>query len=115
MGLRDVLTLAPLCQLVIGPETGVLNSVAFETNSKVVFLSHSSETNLTRDWTNTEALHANTPCYPCHRLHYDHTYCPQDEATAAAQCQVDLSPAAVWDAVQRAYVGWGTVRQLIAA
>jgi ADP-heptose:LPS heptosyltransferase len=113
MGIRDVLALAPMCQLVIGPETGVLNAVAFETCAKVVLLSHSTEENLTRDWTNTESVasHA-TPCYPCHRLHYTSEFCPQDKETGAAMCQLELSPAVVWEAVQRAYVGWGTVKNL---
>jgi len=114
MELRDVLTLAPLCQLVIGPETGVLNSVAFENNAKIVLLSHSTEENLTRDWVNTESLHSTiTPCWPCHRLHYGREFCPHDETTKAAMCQMDLPPSDVWAAVQRAYVGWGTVRQLL--
>lgn len=114
MELRDVLTLAPLCQLVIGPETGVLNSVAFENNAKIVLLSHSTEENLTRDWSNTESLHSTiTPCWPCHRLHYGREFCPHDPETKAAMCQVELPPSDVWDAVQRAYVGWGTVRQLL--
>jgi ADP-heptose:LPS heptosyltransferase len=114
MELRDVLALANVCQLVIGPETGVLNSVAFEDVAKVVLLSHSTEENLTRDWVNTESLHSEiTPCWPCHRLHYTNEFCPQDETTKAAMCQQDLAPSTVWEAVQRAYVGWGTVRQLL--
>ncbi len=105
-----------MCQLVIGPETGVLNSVAFESVAKVVLLSHSTANNLTRDWVNTEAVASeSTPCYPCHRLHYDHKFCPQDATTGAAMCQVDLAPSSVWDAVQRAYVGWGTVNRLTGA
>jgi len=112
--LRRALTLAKMSQLVIGPETGTLNAVAFESMAKIVMLSHSSHENLTRDWVNTEALHSHiTPCYPCHRMHVTHEFCPQDEETGAAMCQVELLPADVWDAVQRAYVGWGTVRSLL--
>jgi ADP-heptose:LPS heptosyltransferase len=112
--IRDSIALAQVCQLVIGPETGLLNAVAFETNAKIVLLSHSTEENLTRDWTNTEALHSLvTPCYPCHRLHYNHDFCPQDETTKAAMCQVELQPSAVMGAVQKAHVGWGTVRNLL--
>jgi hypothetical protein len=88
--------------------------VAFDSMAKIVFLSHSSEENLTRDWANTEALHSTTtPCYPCHRMHLNHDFCPQDQETGAAMCQADLSAAVVWDAVQRAYVGWGTVKSLL--
>ena len=114
MELRDVLALAQFCQLIIGPETGVLNGMAFEDMAKVLLLSHSTEENLTRDWVNTESLHSDiTPCWPCHRLHYTNEFCPQDPETKAAMCQQDLAPSTVWEAVQRAYVGWGTVRQLI--
>jgi ADP-heptose:LPS heptosyltransferase len=111
--IRDSLALAQVSDLVIGPETGVLNAVAFESMAKIVFLSHSTEENLTRDWVNTEALSGDVPCYPCHRLHYNRDFCPQDEETGAAVCQVAIHPSTVWEAVQRAFVGWGTVRRLL--
>ena len=73
LSIRETLRLAQVADVVVGPETGVLNAVAFdETVGKVVMLSHSSHENLTRDWKNTIAL---TPdpkqveCYPCHKLH----------------------------------------------
>jgi ADP-heptose:LPS heptosyltransferase len=112
--IRDSLALAQQCNLVIGPETGILNAVAFESMAKIVLLSHSTNENLTRDWVNTDGIHSETtPCYPCHRLHYNHEFCPRDEKTAAAYCQRDIPPSVVWNAVQRAYTGWGTVRKLI--
>lgn len=114
--LRDTLALAKVCDMVIGPETGVLNAVAFEPNAKVVLLSHSTEKNLTRDWVNTEALHTEiTPCYPCHRLHNDHRFCPEHAESGTAMCQWDLPPATVWEAVQRAYTATGTVRKILEA
>jgi ADP-heptose:LPS heptosyltransferase len=116
LGLRDTLALAKQCNLVIGPETGVMNAVAFENSAKIVLLSHSTANNLTRDWVNTESLHSEiTPCYPCHRLHMGREFCPEHKETGAAMCQADLPPYEVWQAVQRAYVGWGTVRKLMAA
>ena len=111
--IRDSLALAQVSDLVIGPETGVLNAVAFESMAKIVLLSHSTEENLTRDWVNTESLAGDVPCYPCHRLHYNRDFCPQDEATGAAACQVAIHPHDVWAAVQRAYIGFGTVRRLL--
>jgi ADP-heptose:LPS heptosyltransferase len=111
---RNSLTLAQMCALVIGPETGTLNAVAFDTMSKIVLLSHSSANNLTRDWANTEALHSTvTPCYPCHRMHLNHDFCPQDKESGAAMCQVELSPNVVWEAVHRAYSGWSAVKSLM--
>lgn len=114
--LRDSLALAKVCDLVIGPETGVLNAMAFESMAKIVFLSHSSAENLTKHWHNTEALHSTvTPCYPCHRMHYSREFCPENQETGAAMCQYELPPSDVWMAVQRAYVGWSTIRNLLRA
>lgn len=114
--LRDSLALAKMADLVIGPETGLLNAMGFESMAKIIFLSHSSEENLTKHWVNTESLHSEiTPCYPCHRMQYSREFCPEHKPTGAAMCQHDIPPSAVWDAVQRAYVGWGAVRSLLRA
>ena len=80
----------------IGPETGVLNAVAFEPMAKVMLLSHSSVENLTKHWVNTESLHANVPCFPCHRLHYTRDFCPQHEPSGTSMCMADLPPNSVW-------------------
>lgn len=115
--LRDSLTLAKKVDLVIGPETGVLNAVAFETNQKIVFLSHSSVENLTKHWVNTNSMvPAGTPCYPCHRMHMikdGWKHCNKHEESSTAQCQWDIDPAYVWEAVQRAFVASTTVRRLL--
>jgi ADP-heptose:LPS heptosyltransferase len=114
MDIRDSITLAKHCQLVVGPETGVLNAVAFDSMAKVLMLSHSSEENLSRDWTNTESLHSTTTkCYPCHQLHYDRSACPQHEETNTALCQYELPPSIVWEAISRAHAGWNTIRSLL--
>jgi ADP-heptose:LPS heptosyltransferase len=113
LDIRQSIALAQHAQLVVGPETGVLNAVAFQPNAKIVFLSHSSSENLTRDWNNTEALASeDTPCYPCHRLHETREFCPRME-DGAARCQSELHPAAVWRAVQRAHTGWDTVNRIL--
>lgn len=111
LSIRDTLTLAQQSDLVIGPETGVLNAVAFEDNAKIVFLSHSSEENLTKHWTNATAIvPAGPSCYPCHRLHYGREFCPAHEDTGAALCQVSITPDRVYDAVAAAYARWKTRR-----
>lgn len=108
LSIRETLALAQVADLVIGPETGVLNAVSFDEQvSKVILLSHSSPNNLTKHWTKTQAL---TPvdcaCYPCHRLHYTDYFCDVDEQTAAARCAVNISPAVMWDAVKKVYDAW---------
>jgi predicted SAM-dependent methyltransferase/ADP-heptose:LPS heptosyltransferase len=105
--IRQDLALAMKMACVVGPETGVLNSVAFQDVAKVVMLSHSSRENLTKHWRNTVALAAESaPCYPCHQLHYDWTHCHEDKDTGTALCQVTISPRIAFDAILRAYFEW---------
>ena len=98
--IRQTLSFALEADLVIGPETGVLNSVACEPMPKIVFLSHSTEENLTRDWVETVSLQSKGTHCPgrgadsvpaCHVLHYGWESCKKDEETGTAQCQVDIS------------------------
>ena len=99
--IREVLTFVQQADIVVGPETGVMNAVCFEPNAKVVYLSHSSRHNLTLHWRNTMALEpARTPCYPCHRLHHDGTFCHKDEATQAALCAANVEPERLYKAIE---------------
>ena len=89
-----------------------MSAVSMQAMPKIVFLSHSSHENLTRDWINTFALHSTkTACYPCHKLHYSWKTCVQNQDkvdgkdapwAGTAQCQVDLPPEACWEALVRA-------------
>lgn len=97
--IRESLSFVEQCDLVIGPETGVLNSVALLPMPKIITLSHSSVENLTKHWVNTISLTAKTPCYPCHRMHYNFTHCLKNEETGTAQCQADIGPDQMWDAI----------------
>ena len=101
--IRQSLAFSLQSDMVIGPETGVLNAVAFEDMTKIVTLSHSSRNNLTRDWINCQSLTPkNTPCYPCHRMHYSFEFCARDEATGVALCQSDIGPDQMWSAIMEA-------------
>jgi ADP-heptose:LPS heptosyltransferase/predicted SAM-dependent methyltransferase len=113
MDVRQTLSLALQCDVVIGPETGVLNAVSHEPMAKVVFLSHSSENNLTRDWVNTASLTPDlsmAPCYPCHQLHYGKGACPTDKNTGAAMCSAGIDPELAVAAIRMAYEAWKTER-----
>lgn len=107
--IRETLSFLEQADLVIGPETGVLNAAAQLPIPKVVFLSHSTQENLTRDWTNTHTIASlNTKCPgrgdneapACHQLHYNWDRCQKGTATAVeyqgriesgiAQCQEDI-------------------------
>src|SRR3990167_3978459 len=103
--IRETLAFAQVADLVVGPETGVLSGVSMEPVPKIVFLSHSSHSNLSRDWKNTFSLFSTkTPCYPCHMMHYNWEHCHKSPAEnkyygGTAQCQADLPPEACWIAI----------------
>ena len=103
--IRETLAMAQVCDVVVGPETGVLNAVSFVPHvGKVLYLSHSSKENIGGDWLNTILLEADkqlSPCAPCHRLHSDWTYCFRSEETHAALCASSIKPEAVFGAIIR--------------
>ncbi len=100
--IRQTILLAHYCDLVIGPETGIMSAVSMQGVGKVVFLSHSTKENLTRDWVNTQSLASKkTECYPCHKMIFGWDQCRQGKETGAAQCQEDISPDDVWLSVQK--------------
>lgn len=109
--IRQTLALAQRMNCVVGPETGVLNAVSYETDvAKVVLLSHSSHENLTRDWPNTTAISAPPDDHvpicgnrPCHRLHYTRDWCPEDTDTGASMCAASISPHTVFNAIEAHY------------
>jgi ADP-heptose:LPS heptosyltransferase/predicted SAM-dependent methyltransferase len=85
--IRKSMALAIEADAVVGEETGMLNAVAIEANRKVVLLSHSSKTQLTRDWTNTIALAGAVPCQPCHQVHLEGKTCTKGPSGKYAACQ----------------------------
>ena len=105
--IRQSLAFLEVADLVIGPETGVMNGASCMDVPKIIFLSHSSHTNLTRDWVNCHPLHADASvkCYPCVRLHYGWARCNKDEEAGVAKCQSNISPDAVWAVVERVMAG----------
>ncbi|MDB5975145.1 MAG: hypothetical protein JWR07_1905 [Nevskia sp.] len=103
--IRQTFSFIEQADMIVGPETGVLNAAANEPMPKLVFLSHSTNENLTRDWVNTVALQsAGTKCKgrgndeapACHVLQYGWDNCTKDEETGTAQCQKDIPTQEVW-------------------
>lgn len=91
--IRRVLTQLRHCDLVIGPDTGPMWSLAAHPVPKIVTLSHASPENITKGWINTTTLHADqtVPCWPCHQLHSSLDTCTPDETKGAAACISSIS------------------------
>ena len=109
--IRQTLSFLDVADVIVGAETGVVNASACLPQPKIVFLSHSTKNNLTRDWTNTIALSAPHTSCPgrgdneapaCHMLHYSFEHCRKGEAKGVAACMEEIHPALVWEAIQQA-------------
>jgi ADP-heptose:LPS heptosyltransferase len=109
--IRQSLSFLEQADLIVGPETGVLNAAANMEVPKIVFLSHSTHENLTRDWINVFPLSSVGTTCPgrgadeapaCHQLHYSFEFCKRDDHTGTAQCQADISEGLVWETIERA-------------
>lgn len=100
--IRQSLAIVEHADMVVGPETGLLNAVGLTSIPKIVMLSHSSRENLTKHWKNTIAM---TPhgldCYPCHKMHYGWSGCRRNDDSGAAQCQHDITVDQVWQVLSR--------------
>jgi ADP-heptose:LPS heptosyltransferase/predicted SAM-dependent methyltransferase len=106
--IRQSMSMIQEADLVIGPETGLLNAASFYDVPKIVFLSHSSVENLTRDWVNCISLEPkDTPCYPCHMMHYSFETCREGymeingkKERVGSLCQVNITPDQTWEAIK---------------
>ena len=110
---RQVLTFLDYADVVVGPETGLLSAAAFYPMPKIIFLSHSTVENLTRDWINTTSLWAPGTICPgrgrnevaaCHAMLPDFNGCRRNETHGTAQCVAEILPEWVWLVLQKALV-----------
>jgi ADP-heptose:LPS heptosyltransferase len=95
---RRTLSFAQVCDIVIGPDTGIMWGVAFELMPKIMLLGHASPENITKHWLNTITLHADksVACWPCHQLHDSEPgqlppYCTPNAQGSGAACITSIS------------------------
>lgn len=104
--IRQSMILTKYANLVIGPETGILNAAGCYNTPKIIFLSHSSEENLTKYWKNVTPLHPeNCRCHPCHKLIYVDT-CPKGKMTDRPRCAENIKPETVFKAIEHYFKDW---------
>lgn len=75
--LRTSMIMTKWADLVVGPETGILNAAGCFPTPKITLLSHSKHENLCKYWENDYCLAPQGVfCHPCHTLHYTHAVPP---------------------------------------
>lgn len=107
--IRQSMVVAKNVDLVIGPETGVLNAAGCFETPKIVFLSHSSHENLSKNWLNcypVEASKVNAPCHPCHKMIYGRAGCRLNRVTQTPLCMAHLEPQQVLEKMEEVYSRW---------
>lgn len=111
LSVRQSFLLTKYADLVIGPDTGLLNAAAAFPTPKIVMMSAGSKENLTKYWENTDTLFAeDCECYPCHRLIYSNN-CPKGSIQGVApKCMEDLKPELVMEAIMRRYSKWKDIQ-----
>jgi ADP-heptose:LPS heptosyltransferase len=106
--MRQTLSFLDQVDLVVGPETGTLTAASQLEVPKIIFLSHSTVKNLTRDWVNTISLTApyvecpgrgKNEAKACHQLHYGWSSCKQHKETGTAECMAGITIEMAWDAI----------------
>ncbi len=115
---RQSMLLTKYVDLVLGPETGILNAAACYDTPKIVFLSHSSVENLTKYWKNCTNLSAKScNCQPCHRLIYTlGKTCPLESVRlpgahgiaeiSIPECMAKIRPEDVYESIEKYYKEW---------
>ena len=100
--IRKALAMTRFADVVVGAETGILNAASCFNTHKIIMLSHSSEENLTKYWTNTTVLIPDAICHPCHRLIYTLEACPLDKTFNAPICTM-IEPVKMFYAIEHIY------------
>jgi ADP-heptose:LPS heptosyltransferase len=87
MKIRDVFCLTQFADLVVGPESSVINAAGCFPVPKITMLSHSNHGNLCSNWEGDFCLQADVACSPCHQLHYSLESCPLVGITEAGKTE----------------------------
>jgi len=105
--IRKSLIMTKYADLIIGPETGVLNAASCFDTPKILFLSHSTHENLSKYWQNVTPLASyDTKCYPCHQLHFTLNSCELHPELGTPICMAQLDAKMVLDSIETVYQNW---------
>jgi len=106
IGIREGCVLTKYVDLVVSPETSILNAVGCFDTPKIAILSHSSQENLTKYFRSCYNIVPEVPCYPCHKLHYTRDTCPLNKDTNHPICMALLHPLKILNPIEKVYIAW---------
>lgn len=102
-GIRKSLAMTKYVDLVIGPDTGVIQAAGCFDTPKILLLSGTTEENISKYFKNCITLHApeEVRCYPCHRLIHSRDDCPLASMSEAPSCIANIRPLDVIRAIEQ--------------
>lgn len=104
--LREALLWTKVADLVIGPETGLLNAAGCWNTPKMIFYTHSKHENLSKYFKNAYPMQSYAECSPCYRMIRPSKQNPEaacnpiESAGRASACMVMIRPERVLSTVE---------------
>jgi ADP-heptose:LPS heptosyltransferase/predicted SAM-dependent methyltransferase len=105
-GIRNVAAAIKHADLVVGPETGVLNIAGCFPTPKICMLTHSSWANLCKYWEADYSVQSRASCSPCHRMVFLENDCPKDERFRVCQCASEFDPGDILPKMKEVFRKW---------
>lgn len=106
---RAAMMMTKYVDLVVAPETGVLNASGCFDTPKIGLLTHSNKENLTKYFINDYSIQSRAHCSPCHRLVRNSGVCPKSEMvkdTLAPLCTANFDMIAILKTMDGIYEHW---------
>jgi hypothetical protein len=110
--IRSSMLVTKYVDLVVAPETGMLNAAGCYNTPKIGLLTHSNKTNLTKYFANDYSMQAEIDCSPCHRMIYQHNAekdCPKMDLGDGAwlcACAGAFDPNKLLKRMEMIYAAW---------
>ena len=105
-GIRNTAIAVKYADLVIGPETGVLNMAGCFDTPKICMLSHSSWANLCKHWENDYSVQSRYKCSPCHKMILSMKECPVNEQFKVSACAAEYDPSDLMPKMKEVFRKW---------
>jgi ADP-heptose:LPS heptosyltransferase len=113
--IRNVAAAVKYADLVVGPETGVLNMAGCFSTPKITMLTHSSWANLCKYWDNDYSVQSRQSCSPCHRMIYMENDCPKDEQFKVCRCASQFDPTDILPKMKEVFKKWRRLNSTLIA
>jgi ADP-heptose:LPS heptosyltransferase/SAM-dependent methyltransferase len=104
--IRNVAAAVKYADLVVGPETGVLNMAGCFDTPKICMLTHSSWANLCKYWKNDHSVQSHQSCSPCHKMIYMKNDCPKDDRFKVCACATGFDPTDLLPRMKEVFKKW---------